>query len=196
LHADLTGVANRDAWAEAIASAVGRFRDRHPDRPIFLVAKSGGSGVVIKALERLPPGCVDRVVLIAPALSPSYDLTAALRGVRRDMFVFWSPLDFVILGAGTRIFGTIDRIRSISAGMVGFRPPRSQPFVPVVVASGPSVAMVEGLPRQGYAKLRQVRWRPAMMRTGYFGGHLGSDSPAFLRIYIAPLLRPEAAAGS
>lgn len=193
-HADLTRVANRDAWAHAMAVAANRFRAKHPDRPVYLIAKSGGSGAVIKALELVPPGSIDRVVLLAPALSPNYDLTAALRGVRRELFVFWSPLDIVVLGAGTRIFGTIDRIRSVSAGMVGFRTPQSGRLLPVADSESSSETD-EDSSRQGYAKLRQVRWRPAMIRTGYFGGHIGPDSPAFLRMYIAPLLRPEEAAG-
>jgi hypothetical protein len=193
-HADLTRVANRDVWGGAIAAAADRYRAKHPDRPVFLVAKSGGSGAVIKALERVAPGTIDRVILLAPALSPSYDLTTALRGVRREMFVFWSPLDLVVLGAGTRIFGTIDRIRCVSAGLVGFRVPRSGPSDPGA-ASGALAGKMEDSPPMGYAKLRQIRWRPSMIRTGYFGGHIGPDSPAFLRMYIAPLLRPEDAAG-
>ncbi|ODT99126.1 MAG: hypothetical protein ABS79_04895 [Planctomycetes bacterium SCN 63-9] len=182
-HADLTRVENRDAWARAIANAAGRFREEHPNSPIFLVAKSGGSGVMIRALEYAPPDCIDRVILLAPALSPSYDLSAALRGVRREVYVFWSPLDVVILGAGTRIFGTIDRVRSVSAGLVGFRPPRKQSSKVVIEAASAE--------DQGYLKLHQVRWKPSMMRTGYFGGHMGTDSPSFLKIYVAPLLRPE-----
>ena len=39
------------------------------------------------------------------------------------MVVFWSPLDVFILGAGTRVFGTADRVRTASAGLVGFRTP-------------------------------------------------------------------------
>ncbi|MCA1686110.1 MAG: hypothetical protein LC745_09025 [Planctomycetia bacterium] len=137
---------------------------------MFLVGKSGGTGVVVKTLEALDDGSVDAAVLISPALSPSYDLSAALRAVRREMVVFWSPLDMIVLGAGTRIFGTIDRIKSVSAGLVGFRAP---------------AAGSDGL----YAKLRQVRWGPGMASTGYFGGHVGPDSPAFLRKYVVPLLR-------
>ena len=89
------------------------------------------------------------------------------------MVVFWSPLDMIVLGAGTRIFGTIDRIKSVSAGLVGFRPP----------SPGTDEQKAQ------YAKLRQVRWRPAMASTGYLGGHVGPDSPAFLRKYVVPLLR-------
>jgi hypothetical protein len=171
-HADLTRTANRDAWARDMADEVTGFRNRPggAEAPVCLVAKSGGSGVAVKALELLPAGAVDTAVLIAPALSPSYDLTRALQAVRREMVAFWSPLDLIVLGAGTRVFGTIDRVRTVSAGLVGFRPPA-------------------GAQRVQYAKLRQVRWGPKMATTGYLGGHVGADSPAFLKKYVVPLLR-------
>ena len=140
---------------------------------MFLVGKSGGSGMVVRALERLPEDTVEAAVLLAPALSPGYDLTRALRAVRREMVVFWSPLDLIVLGLGTRVFGTIDRVNAVSAGLVGFRRPEA--------LDEPGKAQ--------YAKLRQVRWRPIMARTGYLGGHVGPDSPAFLRRYVVPLLR-------
>ena len=174
-YADLTDVANRDRQARLVAEAVRRYRADQPADPVFLVAKSGGAGIVVKALELLDEASVERVVLLAPALSPGYDLTRALRAVRRELVVFWSPLDMVILGAGTRLFGTIDRIKTIGAGMVGFRVP------------GPDDPDQERT-RQ-YAKLRQARWRPEMAATLYFGGHVGSDCPLFLRKYVVPLLR-------
>jgi hypothetical protein len=172
-HADLTNAENRDAKARSIADEVRAFRAGRPGAPVFLVGKSGGTGLVVKALEGLDEGSVDVAVLISPAISPAYDLTRALRTVRREMVVFWSPLDVFVLGAGTRIFGTIDRIKSVSAGLVGFRPP--------------SPGTDEQ--KEAYARLRQVRWGPKMASTGYLGGHVGPDSPAFLRKYVVPLLR-------
>lgn len=172
-HADLTNVGNHGARAGEIAAEVLAFRARHPGGSVFLVGKSGGTGVVVKALESLPAESVEAAVLLSSALSPTYDLTQALRALRREMVVFWSPLDVFVLGLGTRIFGTIDRIKSVSAGLVGFRLPES---------CGESS-------RLQYAKLRQVRWEPGMARTGYLGGHVGTDSPAFLRKYVVPLLR-------
>jgi len=175
--ADLTNAANRDVKARLLADIVERHNTDWPGDPVFLVAKSGGSGVVVKALELLGETTVERVVLLAPALSPAYDLTGALRAVRRDIVVFWSPLDVIILGAGTRLFGTADRVKSVSAGLVGFQVP------PLGNLAGSSV--------HSYGKLRQVRWRPRMAMTGYFGGHVGPDSPMFLRKYVVPLLRVE-----
>src|SRR4051794_38824930 len=90
-HADLTNALNRDAKARLISEEVRAFRARNTGAPVFLVGKSGGTGVVVKALEALGEGAVDVAVLISPALSPSYDLTAALRAVRREVVVFWSP---------------------------------------------------------------------------------------------------------
>jgi pimeloyl-ACP methyl ester carboxylesterase len=171
-HADLTRVENHVARAAEIAATVEEFRARKPDAPAFLVGKSGGTGLVVRVLESLPEDSIEAAVLVSPAISPSYDLTRALRAVRREMVVFWSPLDLIVLGLGTRIFGTIDRVNAVSAGLVGFRPP-------------------EALDEEGraqYAKLRQERWRPGMASTGYLGGHIGPDSPAFLRRYVVPLL--------
>ena len=172
-HADLTNAANRDNQARLVAEEVTAFHEKWPCEPVYLVGKSGGTGVIVRALEHLPDNAVDAVVLIAPALSSRYDLTRALHAVSREIVVFWSPLDVIILGAGTRVFGTIDRVKAVSAGLVSFRPPSSP------------------TPDQAtqYAKLRQVRWRPKMATTGYLGGHLGPDNPAFLKKYVVPLLR-------
>jgi alpha-beta hydrolase superfamily lysophospholipase len=179
-HADLTDAVNRDTKAQLVAETIRQFKIVQPSCPVYIVAKSGGSGVAVKALELLGEQTVERVILLAPAMSPGYDLTRALRAVRREMVVFWSPLDVLVLGAGTRLFGTIDRVKSISSGMVGFRVP--------------AIDDADATRNQGYAKLRQVRWRPRMAVTGYLGGHLGPDSPRFLRKYVVPLLRVEESA--
>lgn len=172
-HRDLTNAANRDLQAKKIADLTRAFHVLNPGAPVVLIGKSGGTGLVVKALEDLSEGAVDVVVLLSPALSPGYDLTRALKAVDREAVVFWSPLDLIVLGAGTRIFGTIDRVKSVSAGLVGFRAP-----------TGPTAEQ-----SAQYAKLRQVRWHPTMAPTGYLGGHVGPDSPAFLRKYVVPLLR-------
>jgi len=168
-YADLSNAENHAAHAGAMAAEVLAYRDRHPGAPVYLVGKSGGTGLVVRALEALPADAVEAAVLLAPAVSAGYDLGRALRAVRREAVVFWSPLDLIVLGAGTRVFGTVDRVKAVSAGLVGFRPP-------------PGVG-------SAYAKLRQVRWGRSMALTGYLGGHVGVDSPAFRRKYVVPLLR-------
>ena len=84
-------------------------------------------------------------MLLSPALSPTYDLAPALSAVRREMVVFWSPLDVIVLGLGTRIFGTIDRIKTVSAGLVGFRgPPEGDDGPRGVLPQAPPGALVHG----------------------------------------------------
>ena len=173
-HADLSNVANQQAGAKLMADRVVAWRAEHPDRPAFLVGKSGGTGIVVGALELLPEGAVETAVLLASAISPGYDLSTALRAVARELVVFWSPYDVVILGAGTLLFGTMDRVHSVAAGLVGFRTPPG---------------LDEASQRLYRDKLRQVRWTSEMLAAGNFGGHAGTDHPAFLRKYVVPLLR-------
>lgn len=176
-YSDLSDVTHLDRQAERVAALIRGFRADHPGRPVFAVGKSGGAGVAVKALERLDADSVERAVLLAPALSPRYDLARALTAVRRDMVVFRSPLDVVILGAGTRLFGTIDRVRTFGAGLLGF-----------IV---PGADEPDGERSRQYAKLVQVCWRPRMVGLGHLGGHFGTDQPWFVRERVLPLLRAD-----
>ena len=176
-YADLSDIKNRDARAFALAEMVRLYKIDHPEFPIYIVAKSGGCGVAVRALEQLGRDTAERVVLLAPALSARYNLTRALRAVKREMFVFWSPLDVIVLGVGTRLFGTIDRVKTVAAGLIGFKMPCDETADPDQTRE--------------YQKLRQIRWQFRMAARGYFGGHMGPDSPLFLGKYVLPLLRIE-----
>ncbi len=176
-HADLSNVANQRAGSRAVADQVLAWRARYPDRPVFLVGKSGGTGIAVGALEILPEGSVEGAVLLAAAISPTYDLTQALRAVVREVVVFWSPLDAIVLGVGTWVFGTVDRVHAVSAGLVGFKIP----------------ANLDAEGERQYRKLRQIRWTTELAAAGNLGGHAGTDNPAFLRKYVVPLLRKGAA---
>ncbi len=172
--ADLTRVDSRDRDASRLAEEIRRYRTDRPGSLVFIVAQSAGAGIAALALEQLDADTVERVILLAPALSPAYDLSRALRAVRHEMVAFCSPVDLIILGVGTCLFGTIDRVWTFGAGLVGFRVPASdQPG--------------DDRTRQ-YRKLRQVRWRPSLMTLGHFGGHFGADGPRFLRKCVVPLL--------
>jgi len=175
-YADLTNAADCEARARDVAETIRLYRDKRPDVPIYLVGKSGGCAVMVKAMELLDAPLVERAVLLAPALSPGYDLSRALGNVRAEILVHWSPFDVIFLGLGTGVFGTSDRVRGRGAGLVGFRTP------------GPDAPPER---TEAYRKLRQVRWSPGMSATGYLGGHLGPDSPRFLARYVVPLLRVE-----
>ena len=114
------------------------------------------------AFEKLPADfLVERVVLISPALSPDADLTPILIRSRRSVFCYRSPMDFVILGAGTKVFGTTDRKNVAAAGMVGF------------------ASDTKGI--------EELVWRPEMILQGNLGGHLGAFSAGFIRKFLLPL---------
>ena len=71
-----------------LADLVLRCREEAPNRPIYLVGHSAGCGVVLTAAENLPPGSVERIVLLAPAVSIKHDLRPALACSCRGVDVF------------------------------------------------------------------------------------------------------------
>lgn len=147
-------------------------RQEAPDRPIFLMGHSAGCGVVLIAAESLPPNTVERIVLLAPAVSAKHDLRPALRSSCQGIDAFISNRDWACLGLGTLLLGTTDRYRmSGAAGKIGFKP----------ILICPEDAAL-------YAKLRQYPWNPSLACMGHDGGHYGSYQPAFLRAWVFPLL--------
>lgn len=141
-----------------------------PCVPIYLVAHSAGTGVVLAAAEALPPNCVDRMVLLAPAVSSCYDLRPVLRTTRRGIDVYYSHRDRFFLGLGTTVFGTTDGLRGVpAAGRTGFQPNLQAPQDQLL-----------------YVKLRQHPWHPSMELSGNYGGHYGSYEQAYLRDFVLP----------
>ena len=140
---------------------------------VYIVAKSAGCAIALKALSLVPADSVQRVVLLAPAVSPDYTLTPALRAVKQKLFAFWSPNDAFILGLGTTLFGTADGVYRKSAGMVGFETPTG----------------VDSETITSYKKLQQIRWQPSMLMALNFGDHQGSVMVPFLHSHVVPLLK-------
>lgn len=170
--------ANRQrAQALKLADRILEYQREHATAPVTLVAHSAGCNVALLALEELPARpAVDCALLLAPAVSPEYDLTPALQRVRRGIYNFYSGEDWVMLGAGTTLFGTADRTFGESAGAVGFRRPVSVP--PVT--------------HELYAKkLRQIAWTPRIARYGADGGHVGWTTVAFARNYLSHVVLDE-----
>jgi pimeloyl-ACP methyl ester carboxylesterase len=156
--------------SEAVAAKITAVRREDPNREIILTAHSGGTGVIVWALEKLPPDVrVDRVLLMASALSPDYDLSRALAHVDQAMLNFYSPLDVAVLDIGTSLFGTIDGKKTAAAGCVGFNiPPTADP--------------------QQYEKLRQFAYTAEWMQWGNTGSHIGSMTRPFARAVLAPIV--------
>lgn len=169
--------------AARLAARIVEYRDRYPGKPVHLIGHSGGGAVAILTLEALPPGRqIDMAILLAPALSPEYDLSVALRRTGHGIQNYYSENDIGFLMLGTTVFGTADRAHGVSAGAVGFR-------LPTEASDGT---------RQVYReKLRQVEWDPRLKRVGASGSHIGWASETFARDYLAPrIVRNEAEARS
>src|SRR6185503_11457862 len=64
-----TGIwAGGDRMADDAGQVARVLRLRHPDVPLYALGESMGAAVLLKALQRHPPGWVDAVVLSAPAI--------------------------------------------------------------------------------------------------------------------------------
>jgi len=171
--ADLVSYRSNRAKAQRLAEAIVAYQDAMPGRPVTIIGHSGGGAVATWTLEALPPGRqVERAFLLAPALSPRYNLAPALRAVRTRLYAMHSYTDLPLMALGTLTCGTMDRRWSVCAGLVGFRLPHD-------------LADADG---REYAKVRQVCWSLGLIRFGNLGDHMGWTWIRFARKYLAPIL--------
>lgn len=166
--------------ARRLADRIVEYRERYPGAPVHLVGHSGGAGVAVLALEALPPGRqIDMALLLAPAISPDYNLVDALRRARDGVVNFYSKRDVGFLRVGTTLLGAVDRKHGSSAGAVGFETPgRLAPADRALYAN----------------RLKQVRWDPRLRSKGASGTHMGWASREFARETLAPLIQRNEAA--
>ena len=173
-------VADHTDWQHAqeqgcrLAVQITAYHQAHPSQAIYLVAHSAGSGVALTAAAAVPPGSVNRIILLAPSVSTDYDLRPALRGTRDGMDVFYSRRDVFSLGFGVSFVGTSDGGQGCqAAGRVGFQIQSETAEDDVL-----------------FAKLRQHPWDRCQARAGNPGFHSGARRPRFLQGFILPLLDP------
>jgi alpha-beta hydrolase superfamily lysophospholipase len=155
-----------------LAALVVAVKQKCPDRAVYLVGHSSGAAVALAAAEASPPGYIERIVLLAPAVSYDYDLRPALRDVRQSIDAFISRRDVGALFFGTSVAGTTDRRHAAAAGRIG--------FTPILTCPGDELL---------YAKLRQHPWNRSVVWSGNRGNHYGTLEPTFVRTYILPLLQ-------
>ena len=122
----------------------------------LVVALSGALGVIDKVLEKS-------------------EKESAGQKLRQAFRLVLAPPVLIIafLGAGTTVFGTIDRQYVRAAGAVGFTAP--DPIGPTA--------------RLAYDRLLHHRpYRAEMVRFGHPGSHTGWASPAFVQHYLVPII--------
>jgi pimeloyl-ACP methyl ester carboxylesterase len=152
--ANLTDLAANLKRAKEIAGRISAYKKNHPNRPAYLVGYSGGGGLSLLTTEALADNVkLERLILIAAAVSPDYDLSKAMTHCNRGIVNYYSPHDTFVLGFGTRTFGTIDRKNTDSAGQIGF------------CDADRKLRTVEGL--------TQIVWESQWANLGHWGGHVG-----------------------
>ncbi len=171
---NLTDIERNRRVAAELKDRIVSYRRAHPRRPVHLIGHSGGGGLAVLTAEMLPGDePVSSVILLAAAISPTHDLRNALDRSQYGVFNYYSPLDVVLLRAGTAVAGTIDRKHGQSAGAVGFTRPAK---------------LTEDDARVYDCKLHQVQWSPEMRHAMNFGGHMDWTHRPFVKQYLAPLV--------
>jgi pimeloyl-ACP methyl ester carboxylesterase len=154
---------------DRLARRIAEFRQQHPDGRLALVAHSAGCGVTLGALARLAEGVsVDQAILLAPSVSPAYDLAPALRRLSGKLHVFHSPHDTFHLRWRTASFGTYDNVKTAAAGLSGFT--------------------LDSLDASLRSRVVQHPYRPEWKESGHDGEHWGPVASGFAAQVIAPLL--------
>ncbi len=161
--------------ASQLAERIVAYQQQYPGRPVVLVGHSGGAGLALLALERLPAKTkVDAAFLLAAAVGPSFDTRPARAHLSSALVNCYSRHDALLLGLGTSIFGTVDREFGFAAGAVGFREratrAESQPATPV-------------------APLQQIEWTPSFIQLGNIGQHESWTNRYFVRNWLAPRVK-------
>jgi len=157
--------------ASRLSWRISRYILTHPGRPVVLVGQSGGGAMAVWAAENLMPDYrLDGIILLAAALSPDYCLDFALDNTRRGIISFYSLRDWVFLGVGTTLAGTMDGRHGASAGRVGFRD------------------SLDEEPAAGWPSLLQIPWEPRMAEVGHSGSHLTSGAEDFVARYVAAMI--------
>lgn len=145
------------------AQRIQQWHTDHPQSRIAVIGHSAGCGVALGGVSQLHDFQVETLILLAPSVSPGYDLKPALAHLTGTVHVFTSRNDS-LLEWRTTTFETYDRLHTAAAGVVGFKSD---------VPSG---------------RLIQQEYQPAWASLGNDGGHWGPLAKPFSGQVIAPLL--------
>jgi pimeloyl-ACP methyl ester carboxylesterase len=167
-----------DAGEVNLAEHIRAWQKRYPGGQVSLVGHSAGCGVILETVAKMDQGPgVANVVLLAPAVSPRYDLAPALRHVNGTLHVFFDKHDELLLRYGTAVAGTYDGVWGDSAGLRGF-------------------AGTDKLPAELVGRLQQHAYDRKWESLGNGGGHFGWRSERFVEAVLAPLVAGDAGPSS
>lgn len=169
VFADLRSRSRHHDKGKELAGAILARRQACPNGKVYLVCHSSGAAIGLAACKSLAPGSIDRIILLAPALSPKYDLRCPLRCTCEGIDVFASRRD--VIGRTLAVVGNSDGSHCASAACCGFTPDDVDPGDAGI-----------------YAKLRQHPWESGMGAAGHGGGHFGCTRASFFSAYVVPLL--------
>lgn len=167
---NLMNIQRNREQAEAIAAHLVEIKALQPNSEITLLGYSGGGGIAVMSVENLPPDVrISRLILVAAALSPRYDLSAAAAHTDDGITSYYSPHDDFFLNLGTGLFGTIDRVHTRAAGRDGFQD--------------------EDGSLLSNDRVHQIAWRKEWFALGHWGGHLGWLAKGWAREVLAEELK-------
>jgi len=174
----LRGLRRNRRRAEKLAERILAYQQEYPGRPVHVIGHSGGAGLALLALEAMPCGCrIERLILLAAAVSPRYDLRQALEHLQDGIWNFSSWGDLFFLGLATLVLGTFDGRHTVAAGARGFTTPETS--------------------NAGRKPAGQLHERPFCLRflkSWNLGGHFSCTNRVFAAECLAPLLNANAAA--
>ncbi|HTN05025.1 MAG TPA: alpha/beta hydrolase [Planctomycetaceae bacterium] len=166
----LRGWRRNRRMVERLARRIQDYQRDYPGRPVWLIGHSGGGAISVLAAESLPEiAAISGLILLGPALSPSYPLNLALQRTQHGIWNFYSRGDWLFLGLGTLVCGTLDGRHTPAAGFVGFQSPPETP------ADHPSLV--------------QIPYDLRMLLAFNAGGHFGCANRVFVAEHVAPILR-------
>jgi len=151
--------------ADEIARDIASWRRAHSTSKLYLVGYSGGGGVATLVTSALSDDvAVDRLILVAPAVSPTFPIVDAVLPHVNELVVNYASQKDLQVGAGTRLFGTIDRASTQSAGATGFA--------------------------IDHARLVEWRWSGIDQGLGHAGNHVAYLGRRWQRANLLPALDP------
>ncbi len=158
--------------AGELAAHIRRYRREYPQRPVFVVGHSGGGAITVFTAEEFAADVpLDGVMMLAPALSPYYDLTRAVAGAGGHIVNCCAPNDY-FLKSLTSAGRNFDGEKGDTAGQEGFKLPED--------------ASVET--REAFTRLVQIHWSRDMRQESNRGGHNGWTNPSWIAATIVPII--------